>query len=649
MPYDLLLTFGGKDSWMVPLESLLPCIYTNLFKYFLHILGICLPITEAALQTTNAINIDTVFISSDVKKNFQITQSKNKNQLYTTQSIDKLISKTSGSFIRNYGRGSLSTLAVKGGTSQHTSITWNGCPIQNPMLGLSDLSLIPSFLFQNVELLSEGSSALLGNGALAGNLNFVNQTKSDSSNNLSVQLAQGSFGYSSHLFQNTRSYKNHQLRLSYSFEKADNDFDFFIGPDKRKQSNAEYSRQNAMLEYRIDQNRMSRTNLRVWYSNNTTNIPPLTTQSENLANQTDQSLKSQVEHSWKGPSTFHKIIATSIWDRQRYTDPLILLKSHNTYHSQYAEYTNQLVLESNLMVLSGLDFQSTTAQTLNYSNKEKQYLYSIFQSIKKPLKNQIIKLGYRLSHANQGAIRLSPDLFYQLQLQSNLNIALSLSENFRRPTLNDLFWNPGGNPNLKAETSRNYDLIFEWTPSVSKAHSFNLKLNPFVRRVNNWIIWVPQDFAFFAPSNLGEVRSEGLIIQSRFYWNFKDSNISIGTTQQVVKSYSTEDVPSQSLLRGDQLFYTPKHKSIIDFAWTYKNQTLQLHHQYISTRKGFNQTVEPFTIIDLLYSLKTKSSANSEFEISFEVQNICNTHYRIIERRPMPGRNFTLTIQHILK
>lgn len=71
-------------------------------------------------------------------------------------------------FVKNYGRATLSTVAFRGTSASHTQVTWNGMRINNPMLGMTDFSMIPSYFIDNASLLHGTSSVNETGGGLGG-------------------------------------------------------------------------------------------------------------------------------------------------------------------------------------------------------------------------------------------------------------------------------------------------------------------------------------------------------------------------------------------------------------------------------------------------------------------------------------------------
>lgn len=81
---------------------------------------------------------------------------------YQGQDLASLLSQETHIRIRNYG--ALSSSSIRGAGAAHTQVVWNGLFLNSPMNGLYDLSLMPLFFIQNVQIQSGGLGSLLGSG-----------------------------------------------------------------------------------------------------------------------------------------------------------------------------------------------------------------------------------------------------------------------------------------------------------------------------------------------------------------------------------------------------------------------------------------------------------------------------------------------------
>ena len=73
-------------------------------------------------------------------------------------SMADILTFNSSVFVKSYGRATLSTVAFRGTSPSHTQVTWNGMRINNPMLGMTDFSTIPSYFIDQASLLHGTSS-----------------------------------------------------------------------------------------------------------------------------------------------------------------------------------------------------------------------------------------------------------------------------------------------------------------------------------------------------------------------------------------------------------------------------------------------------------------------------------------------------------
>ena len=72
------------------------------------------------------------------------------------------------------------------------------------------------------------------------------------------------------------------------------------------------------------------------------------------------------------------------------------------------------------------------------------------------------------------------------QLFKPLKLKVNAAKVYRLPTLNDLYWSPGGNPNLKPEEGFTYEGSFELKIPY---HHFLLEteMTYFNKNITNWI------------------------------------------------------------------------------------------------------------------------------------------------------------------
>src|SRR5664279_3797837 len=97
-------------------------------------------------------------------------------------------------FMKSYGVGGVATPSFRGTGASQTLIEWNGIKINNPMLGQSDLSLIPVGLIDNVQIYYGGASMVLNNGGIGGAINLENKPVWKKEIASALNAGMGSFG-----------------------------------------------------------------------------------------------------------------------------------------------------------------------------------------------------------------------------------------------------------------------------------------------------------------------------------------------------------------------------------------------------------------------------------------------------------------------
>jgi outer membrane cobalamin receptor len=108
-------------------------------------------------------------------------------------SLSGLLSKNTSIFIKENGRGALATASFRGSAASHTQVNWNGMPINSPMTGMVDFSLIPVYIIDDLSLSFGAASIKNGSGGIGGSVNINNTVDWD--NKLSVKYIQGIGSY----------------------------------------------------------------------------------------------------------------------------------------------------------------------------------------------------------------------------------------------------------------------------------------------------------------------------------------------------------------------------------------------------------------------------------------------------------------------
>jgi vitamin B12 transporter len=196
----------------------------------------------------------------------------------------------------------------------------------------------------------------------------------------------------------------------------------------------------------------------------------------------------------------------------------------------------------------------------------------------------------------------------------------SYGEAFRAPSLGELFFPGSGNPNLKPEDSRSYELGLEHT-----AGGWRFVLTGFENRLRNLIDF---DFATFRDVNVGRARTRGVEAEVGFRRGILDANLN-GTW------LDTED-----LATGLELLRRPRRSANLVVSARPGPWTLSLAGRYVGDRAD----VDPVTFLRAespsytRFDLAARWKALSWLSPYARVENLADKDYSQALGFPSPGR-----------
>jgi vitamin B12 transporter len=240
---------------------------------------------------------------------------------------------------------------------------------------------------------------------------------------------------------------------------------------------------------------------------------------------------------------------------------------------------------------------------------------------------------------------LTPELGLDWALSARFDLQMHLARSFRLPTLNDLYWQPGGNPELLPEQGWSQELGLR---HQSQLGSFQLhfRATGFNRLIHQWIFWsIKEGELFWSPQNIGQVWSRGLEQQLRLQGPLGPVQAELQLQYDYIRSTSSQALRFPRLEAGQQLFYTPVHQATAGLQLRYRQWQCSYRHQLTGAVTALNQeAMERFHLGFLHLGWRWKQPRWGG-QLFLSGQNIWNAHYRVIERHPMPGRQWQLGLQ----
>src|SRR5690606_28784424 len=129
-------------------------------------------------------------------------------------------------------------------------------------------------------------------------------------------------------------------------------------------------------------------------------------------------------------------------------------------------------------------------------------------------------LNIRQSFVTDFKAPVSPALGLEYSLLKNEQTVIkwkgNISRSYRIPTLNDRYWSPGGNLELKSETGIAYESGLGL--SLHKEQStLSLEITGYFNNVDDWIIWrTSPGESFWSPENIDKVHARGVEASSKW-------------------------------------------------------------------------------------------------------------------------------------
>ncbi len=489
-----------------------------------------------------------------------------------------------------------------------------------------------------------------------------------------VSVTQSAGSYSTYSSGVSASYGKGLLRGQTRIyrENSLNDFTYkntaLLNAPREIQQNADYTRLGVLQEIFLRPSEEDMVAARIWIQQNDRGVPKLMTSfsfdEENR--QQDQSIFGGVEWTHYGSILKWKVLSgvTNMDLDYRLSKITPLGDIHPVLSSQSNSWsiTNQMDAEGR--PLAWLTLGATIQNAWHTVVSNERIIGSGYQgtlqetslrvSVAIEATKRLTLTGFMLQDVYDRS--LSPfipslSVKYKLPSKHTLDIKGVIGKNYNRPSLNDLYWQPGGNPNLLPEEGTQWELGISYSTPSERAW-FRADAHIYQSRVSNWIAWYPHLKGYWEPINIPGVDPQG-----------GEVNATLGVSNSRLKAkvngrYSntqTTVVKSGGLLypdsEGRQLPFIPVHSAGITADISYRDFYMIYSFTHFSER--FTTTSNNPNSIRTLYSYfmnavsigKSISVRNIKSSLQIRVDNLLNENYQTILWRPMPGRNYTVMIR----
>jgi vitamin B12 transporter len=568
--------------------------------------------------------------------------------LYRYKSVSDVLTENSTVFIKNYGPGSLSSTALRGGSAYHTALLWNGFNIQNPMLGQSDLSTLPAFIFDKMTVEYGGSSALWGSGAVGGTVKLENNSSFHTGTSSCINFGTNSFGAANVSLGAVFSKKSWILSTKLYNSSSRNTYTFKNDTGAlQTQQYAPYSFRGLLQELKFKITGRQLFTVNAWISSNQRRIPPSDQSVPSKTWQADKTMRLSAAWNYNGARLQSFFRTAAFTEQFNYTDSLISLFSKSQSTTIIAEQENFFQLHPQHRLHLGLNYTGSSARADNYDGQKQMQRFSLLVGENSSFFNRRLQTGIslRAEYLSAGSLPITGNVFAQYQLIPDLKLRINAGKIYRQPTLNELYWQPGGNPSLRPEQGYTFEGGADYQKHFQN-FIFTLSGSAFSRQIQDWVLWVPGPNTISSPSNIQSVWSRGTecdlelkFMRSEFGWQIR-----LHTSYVLSTVLSTDQENSSS--EGKQLIYTPRYMGSAKAMIWYEATSLSYFYQYTGyrfTSSDNSQWLDPYHLSSLKLNYTIKQ--NSWQMVTFVAcNNLFNVNYSVMAGRPMPLRNYEIGI-----
>ncbi|MBV6646346.1 MAG: TonB-dependent receptor plug domain-containing protein [Cyclobacteriaceae bacterium] len=569
--------------------------------------------------------------------------------------LSSLLQNNTGLYLRKYGgEGQLSSISFRGTTPNHTILTWHGVDINSQTLGQTDFSSLNTFLFSGVNIYHGASSSVFGSGSMGGTIELINENQKDNGIAIEAQVERGSFGKQFHGLKLNFKKGRWLTGINGFSNQVDNNFRVNFRGEEYNQNNASSHLLGVLAFVGYQLSDRSRLEMDVWFNRHDREIQPIMGDRINEDEILDRNVRVNVKYQTATKVGFLESNISYIDDRQTYNH------SSHTNLKRYVlalDYDLSLVEKLTLKLGGGASLLRPDVDSYDDDVRQERadlYVLSAFQL----LENMKLIANLRQAFMTGFNAPVSP-AFGVEWVSNNINwgSSLHLTRNYRLPTLNDLFWRPGGNPNLKAEDGWMTELGAFIAPGNDR-NQLKLKGNIYRNLVNNLIQWIPggqgideegNPVSFWFPQNVRKVHITGLEVDLEYKYQLSPSvRAKVSGTYAFVKSINKTKGGASDRSLNKQLAYIPRHKATQNLTLWLGSSSFSVDHVFTGLRytEANNENSLPAFGIwqtSVGHQFKWKQSL---IELGFQVRNVLNKAYQNYELRATPGRNYLINLNY---
>lgn len=539
--------------------------------------------------------------------------------------MTSLLNFNSNIYFKENGLGMVSSPAFRGTNASHTAVIWNGININSQLNGQVDFNTVNPLNYSSVAIRSGGGSVQFGTGAIGGTVHLNNDLTFEKHLKHQVFTGYGSFDTRSLNYSNSFGTEKWSSSFGVNYNSSDNDY-VYLETDERN-SNGEFEHVNINFNagYLLNEEQVLRLYHQSFVGDRNlsgTLVAPSRSRYE------DNQHRTQLEWAKLGNKITHRVKVAHLYDAFKYFE-----NKDSDFFSEgrattvLARYSLDVKLSKAFRLNSFLEYNNFTGDGSNFGSPQRNDF-----AITALLKHKITeRFRYNFSLRQDFSSDFSSPVVFSMDGSYDFGkvyqLQLNASRNFRLPTFNDLYWQPGGNLDLQPEQSYQVDLGHQinWG-------AFSVRLNSYYITTEDMIRWLPNSSGIWSPVNVDDVQIYGAEVEL----GFKQA---IGEKQEIDFRTNYAYTVSEDKATGEQLIYVPFHRGNASLAYRFGNFATFYQHLYNGPVSIIGDELEGYQVTNAGVTYALKTDGKLQCRLGLTLNNVFNAYYENIALRPMPNRN----------
>ncbi|WP_333596740.1 TonB-dependent receptor plug domain-containing protein [Chryseobacterium flavum] len=582
--------------------------------------------------------VDTVYVfdsqMSKVKLFHHIASITNEDAEKNSSNLSELLRFQSPVYIKENGRGAVSSPSFRGTTAQQTAFVWNGININSSFLGQGDINNIALFGYDQIGIKSGGGSVIYGSGAIGGSIHLDNSLTFNKGFHTSLFSESASFDTYNNVVKGSYSNERLSFKVSGSHSISRNDYKVEEKGKDYTNDNGQYYNTNINIAaaYKI----ASRHQIS-WISeffNGKQHYPVHFGNMEEQTKYHTQNIRSLISWDWNERKFSNSFKTAYTEENFQYFGNINGPETSGAAGKNYIlknDFNYFISPEWNINVIGEFQVNKGLGEGTSRIGDISRNAGSVAGLLRYfPTKDLRFEAGIKKDFVE----KISSPVLFSFSGKWNVvkwyDVGLNVSRNFRAPSFNDLYWSPGGNMDLKPETSYQFELRNQF-----KLGNFKLMIAPFYMNIRDMIRWLPANSGFYAAFNTNRVESYGLESQLEFEKKVGKHTLRTHFGYSYTKS---TDLDIQK-----QLMYVPFHKftGMVDYQYDFVKVYVQGMFNgltYTDSNEKRKDALDPYFVMNA----GVNATFFKHYTVGFKVNNILNETYYTMLSYPLPERNYSV-------